>query len=76
MWDASKLQSPPPVLPRGHCPAPGTYFALLGTSLGLQGSSAALHTLREAEVAVVGAVVKVSQPCQGQDVVTGDPQDG
>lgn len=51
-------------------------LALLGTSLGLQGASAALHTLGEAEVAVVGTVVEVSQPRQGQDVVTGDPQDG
>jgi hypothetical protein len=25
---------------------------------------------------VVGTVVQVSQPCQGQDVVTGNPQDG
>lgn len=51
-------------------------LALLGTSFCLQGAGAALHTLGEAEVAVVGAVVQVSQPCQGQDVVTGDPQDG
>lgn len=51
------------------------YLALLGTSLGLQGARAALHTLGEAEVAAVGAVVQVSQPRQGQDVVTGDPQD-
>lgn len=51
-------------------------LTLLGTSLGLQGAGAALHTLGEAEVAVVGTVVKVSQPRQGQDVVTGNPQDG
>lgn len=50
-------------------------LALLGTSLSLQGARAALHTLGEAEVAAVGAVVQVSQPRQGQDVVTGDPQD-
>lgn len=54
----------------------GTYLALLGTALGLQGAGAALHALGEAEVAVVGAVVEVGQPRQGQDVVTGDPQDG
>lgn len=54
----------------------GTYLALLGPSLSLQGAGAALHTLGEAEVAVVGAVVEVGQPRQGQDVVTGDPQDG
>lgn len=51
-------------------------LALLGAPLGLQGAGAALHALGEAEVAVVGAVVEVRQPCQGQDVVTGDPQDG
>lgn len=56
--------------------AAGTYLALLGAPLGLQGAGAALHALGEAEVAVVGAVVEVRQPCQGQDVVTGDPQDG
>lgn len=25
---------------------------------------------------MIGTVVQVSQACQGQDVVTGDPQDG
>lgn len=51
-------------------------LALLGAALGLQGAGAALHALGEAKVAVVGAVVQVGQPRQGQDVVTGDPQDG
>lgn len=54
----------------------GEYLPLLGSPFCLQGAGAALHTLGEAEVAVVGTVVQVSQPCQGQDVVTGDPQDG
>lgn len=65
-----------PVLPpqAAACLA-AAYLALLGTSLSLQGARAALHTLGEAEVAAVGAVVQVSQPRQGQDVVTGDPQD-
>lgn len=70
------MGTPPLASPRGCCPSGGTYLALLGTSLGLQGAGAALHTLGEAEVAAVGAVVEVSQPGQGQDVVTGDPQDG
>lgn len=52
------------------------YLTLLGAPLCLQGAGAALHTLGEAEVAVVGTVVQVSQPRQGQDVVTGNPQDG
>lgn len=69
----SHLSCPPP---EAAAPGAGTYLALLGTSLSLQGAGAALHTLREAEVAVVGTVVKVGQPRQGQDVVTGDPQDG
>lgn len=54
----------------------GAYLALLGAAFGLQGAGAALHALGEAEVAVVGAVVEVGQPRQGQDVVAGDPQDG
>lgn len=58
------------------CPGAGKYLTLLGTSFCLQGAGAALHTLREAEVAVVRTVVQVSQPRQGQDVVTGNPQDG
>lgn len=62
--------------PQSCCLSAGAYLALLGTSFCLQGAGAALHTLGEAEVAVVGAVVQVSQPRQGQDVVTGDPQDG
>lgn len=58
------------------CLHAGAYLTLLGTAFRLQGAGAALHTLGETEVAVVGAVVQVSQPRQGQDVVTGDPQDG
>lgn len=57
-------------------PSAGEYLPLLGSPFCLQGASAALHTLGEAEVAVVGTVVQVSQPCQGQDVVTGNSQDG
>lgn len=57
-------------------PSADAYLPLLGTSFGLQGARAALHTLGEAEVAVVGTVVQVGQPRQGQDVVTSDPQDG
>lgn len=70
------LSLPPLCSPEATAHPAGAYLALLGTSLGLQGAGAALHTLGEAEVAVVGTVVEVSQPRQGQDVVTGDPQDG
>lgn len=81
-WEARRVWAPrarvpsPLASPRGCCPRSGTYLALLGAPLGLQGAGAALHTLGEAEVAAVGAVVEVSQPGQGQDVVAGDPQDG
>lgn len=72
-----KFLSPSPTSsPEAAALVVGAYLALLSTSLGLQGAGAALHALGEAEVAAVGAVVEVSQPRQGQDVVTGDPQDG
>ena len=65
-----------PILPEAAARIAGAYLALLGAALGLQGAGATLHALGEAEVAVVGAVVEVGQPRQGQDVVAGDPQDG
>lgn len=54
----------------------GSLLPLFASSLGLQGPSALLHTLREAQTVAVRTVVQLCQLCQRQDVVTGDPQDG
>lgn len=48
------------------------YLPLLGASLGLQRPGALLHTLPEAQLALVRRVVQVCQLSQRQDVVTGD----
>lgn len=45
------------------------YLPFLGATLGLQSSSALLHTLSEAHVAVVWRIVQVGKLSKGQYVV-------
>lgn len=49
-----------------------SHLSLLASALGLQGPGTLLHTLREAQTAVVWTVVHLSQLSQRQDVVASD----